>query len=296
MIDAPTIKEIMLMTRIEALLNGGRTVFYDGAMGTMLQSRGLAPGERSDIMNIRAPEAVFDIHRAYVEAGSDIIMTNTLGANARALSSGGLGPGRVIPAAVGAARRAAGERALVALDVGPIGEFMAPHGDLTPGEAYALFREQIELGAEAGADIVAIETMSDVDELAAAIRAARDACSLPVFATMTFDKSGRTYTGAGPEDLVRRAEELGAAALGINCSLGPGESLPVFRKLAELTRLPLIAKLNAGLPGADGSYALSPEAFAGQMLDYKPLGVKIAGACCGSSPAFIRALREAFAE
>ncbi|MDR2421486.1 MAG: homocysteine S-methyltransferase family protein [Oscillospiraceae bacterium] len=284
------------MTRIETLLNSDRTVFYDGAMGTMLQSRGLSPGERSDIMNIRSPDAVFEIHRAYVEAGSDIIMTNTLGANARALRDSGHSPGRVISAAVDAARRAAGNRAAVALDVGPIGDFMSPHGDLTPSSAYALFREQIEIGAEAGAELIAIETMSDTDELAAAVKAARDACPLPVFATMTFDKSGRTYTGVGPEDFVRRAEELGVTALGINCSLGPGESLPVFRRLSELSRLPLIAKLNAGLPLSDGSYALSPETFAAQMLDYRPLGVKIAGACCGSSPAFIRALREAFAE
>jgi 5-methyltetrahydrofolate--homocysteine methyltransferase len=284
------------MTRLKALLDSGGAVFYDGAMGTMLQKYGLPPGERSDLMNIRAPEAVFEVYRAYVDVGSDIIIANTFGANAKTLSGSGYSPKDVIEAAVRDAKRAAGERALVALDLGPIGDFMSPHGDLTLAAAYALFREQVEVGAEAGADLIAIETMSDLDELAAAIMASRDACSLPIFATMTFGSSGHTYTGVTPENFVRRAEALGVTALGINCSLAPRESLPVFRRLAESSSLPLIAKLNAGLPRPDGSYGLSPEAFAAQMLEYKPLGARVVGACCGSTPDFIRALREAWEE
>ncbi|MDR1328329.1 MAG: homocysteine S-methyltransferase family protein [Oscillospiraceae bacterium] len=284
------------MPSLEALLSRRRTVFFDGAMGTMLQRAGLLPGERSDMMNIRAPEAVFEIHRAYVDAGSDIILTNTLGANAHALSESGHSPKDVIEAAVASARRAANGRALVALDVGPVGELMEPHGALTPEDAYKLFREQIEAGASAGAELVAVETMSDLDELSAAVTASRDACALPVLAMMTFGSSGRTYTGVAPADFVRRAEALGVAALGINCSLEPRSSLPVFRELAAISKTPLIAKLNAGLPDSDGRYGLTPEEFAGQMLEYKALGVRIAGACCGSTPEFIRALVSAFAD
>ncbi|MDR0838464.1 MAG: homocysteine S-methyltransferase family protein [Oscillospiraceae bacterium] len=268
-------------------------LFFDGAMGTMLQKSGLEPGERSDIMNLRLPDAVAAIHRAYREAGSDILCTNTFGANSRALAPTGHSVREIVEAGVKIAKTAA-PGALVALDVGPIGEFMEPYGELTPEHAYSMFREQIEIGAAAGADIVAIETMSDVTELAAAVRAARDACELPIFATMTFDKSGRTYTGASPADFVRALEGLGAAAIGVNCSLLPREVFPVFRELSELTALPLISKPNAGLPGGDGSYAVTPEEFAAQMGAFVDSGAAIIGACCGSDPEFIRELKKAY--
>ncbi|MDR0446983.1 MAG: homocysteine S-methyltransferase family protein [Oscillospiraceae bacterium] len=284
------------MPELEALLNGRGTVFFDGAAGTMLQGSGLLPGERSDIMNIRAPEAVYEIHRAYIDAGSDIILTNTFGANARALSECSLTPQSVITVAVDLARKAAESRALVALDIGPIGDLMTPHGALTPEQAYTLFREQAELGAAAGAELIAIETMSDLGELSSAVTAARDACDLPIFTTITVGASKRTYTGATVTEFARCAEDLGVAALGINCSLEPAAILPAFRELSETASLPLIAKLNAGLPGSDGSYGLTAEAFAAQMLEYKPLGVRIVGACCGSTPDFIRALRAAFGD
>jgi len=272
-------------------------VFYDGAMGTMLQANGLKSGARPDIMNITDPDIVERVHRMYVEAGSDIICTNTFGASAAALTGTDYAPGDIIPAAVRTAKRACAEGTMVALDIGPVGHLLEPLGDLAPGKAYELFREQPVLSEKAGADLVAIETMSDLSEVSAAILAVRENTALPVFATMTFGKTGCTYTGVTPESFAETAQRLGAAAVGLNCSLGPSEMYETARRLANSTDLPLIIKPNAGLPNSKtGLYDLTPDEFARQMVPFAKIGAKVLGGCCGTTPEYIKALREAFAE
>lgn len=226
-------------------------VFLDGGMGTMLQRHGLPAGEHPERFNLTAPEIVASVHRAYLEAGSDIVYSNTFGASARKLSGSGLTPADVIPAAIHLAKDVASEfNACVALDIGPIGELMEPNGTLSFDEAYELFREQILLGAEAGADLVVIETMTDLAEMRAAVLAAKENCSLPVFATMSFEEGGRTFTGTSAVSMAEVLTGLGVDALGVNCSLGPKQLLPIIRAIGEVTHLPLIVKANAGLPDA----------------------------------------------
>ena len=279
------------------LFDDKKFIFYDGAMGTMLQKKGLKPGQRPDIMNMTAPEAVESVHRMYVEAGSDVVCANTFGANACALSGTGYTPGEIIAAAVAIAKRACAGAAKVALDIGPTGQFLAPMGDLEAGEAYELFKEQAIAGEEAGADFAAIETMSDLEEMKAAISAVRENSGLPVLATMTFDKAGRTYMGCTPESFAEAASNLGAAAVGLNCSLEPAVMFQTAERIAKATRLPLIVKLNAGLPDrGTGLYSIGPGEFARQMAPYAGIGAKIVGGCCGTSPEYIRALRKTFLE
>ena len=290
----------------------GDYIFYDGAMGTMLQKRGLKPGERPDIMNVSASETVESIHRMYVEAGSEIICANTFGANARALLGTGCTPVEIITAAVAIAKRASGGTAKVALDIGPIGMLLEPIGDLEYDEAYELFKEQAVAGEKAGADFAAIETMSDITELKAAMLAVTENTALPVLASMTFDKTGRTYLGCTPEEFAETAEHLGAAAAGINCSLEPAEMTETVARIANTTRLPLIIKPNAGLPDSlTGLYSIGPAEFASQMAQLvkatkESTEIKskpnerascrqiIVGGCCGTTPDYIRELRKTF--
>ncbi len=268
--------------------------FLDGAMGTMLQQSGLKLGERPEALCLSHPEVVEDIHRQYLESGSDMVYANTFGANAHKLAGTGLKTDEVIRAAVRAAKKAAEPfGALTALDVGPIGELLEPAGTLTFSEAYALFREQAVAGEEAGADAVAVETMTDLSEVRAAVLAVRENTSLPVFVTMTFEENGRTFTGCSAAAMADTLTGLGVDAFGINCSLGPQEIFPIAREIASRTSLPIIVKANAGLPDPrDNTYSVTPELFAEQMKPYAELGVSIIGGCCGTTPAYIRALRE----
>ena len=277
------------------LFDNKKYIIYDGAMGTMLQKSGLKPGMRPDVMNITAPEVVEHIQRMYVEAGSDIICTNTFGANADMLHVTGYSPEEVITAAVIIAKRVCGGIAKVALDIGPTGQLLEPIGDLKYERAYELFREQAVAGEKAGADFAAIETMSDLDELKAAILAIKENTDLPILATMTFNKSGNTFMGCTPEVFAKSAEQLGVAAVGLNCSLEPAEMFTTAERIAKTTNLPLIVKPNAGLPdGVTGLYSINPEEFARQMVQYKRIGVKIIGGCCGTTPDYIRELRNVF--
>ena len=284
------------MNKLEKLLGSHKTVFFDGAMGTMLQRNGMPKGIRSDAMNVIMPETVESIHRQYVAAGSDIICTNTFGASSHALRDTGFSPEQIIAAGISLAKAAAGSTALVALDMGPIGELLAPSGEITYEDAYEMFREQAVLGEKHGADLVAVETMGDINELCAAVCAVRENTTLPVFATMTFMDNGKTYMGAAPAELAALATEYNLAAFGINCSLPPDKMFPVARELSELSGLPLIIKLNAGMPESDGSYALSPQEYAEQLQPYRELNVKVFGACCGSGPDFIAELKRTFTE
>ena len=274
-------------------------VLLDGAMGTQLQTAGLKLGERPELLCITAPEIVADVHRRYINSGSRIIYANTFGANSHKLEGTGHSAPEVMAAAVRVARDAASEvsdgTCYIALDIGPIGEMLEPYGTLSFEEACDIYREMIIAGSEAGADLIVFETMTDLYEVRAAVLAAKENCDLPVFVTMTFEKSGRTFTGTCVESMACVLEGLGVDALGINCSLGPDEIYPIAKRLAESTDLPLIIKANAGLPDPEtGEYSIGAPAFAESLLRYIPLGIRFVGGCCGTSPEFIAALREAF--
>lgn len=261
----------------------------DGGFGTMLQQSGIALPALPDEVNITAPETVADIHARYARAGSRIVMANTFGLTGKALEKSAYSVEQLAQGALQAARRGAGPGVRVALDVGPTGELLEPYGELSEAEAYARFARLI--AARGDADFVWIETMSDLNEARLALQAAKAGCDLPVFVSMTFQKNGRTMMGNTPEEVVRSLEAAGADALGMNCSLGPRESLPIFRQLAEYAHVPLIAKPNAGMPDpATGAYPMDAETFAGCMLEFIDAGAAYAGGCCGTTPAYIEAL------
>ena len=269
----------------------------DGAMGTMLQKSGLKPGEIPELKNIEHPEMIAAVHRAYIDAGSQVVYANTFGANRRKLKKTGHSVAEVVSAGVRLAKKEAGEKAFVALDIGPLGELLEPLGTLTFEDAYDQFAEMMEAGAAAGADLVVIETMTDLYEAKAALLAAKEHTNLPVIVTMSFDASGRTFTGCTVAAMAHTLEGLGADAIGINCSLGPVELLPLLRELRRNTLLPVIAKPNAGLPDpTDGHYNLSADDFADAMALILREGADIVGGCCGTNPDYIRALRQVLSE
>lgn len=266
-------------------------VILDGAMGTVMQRMGLKTGRYPELLNFDAPEAISDIHRKYVDCGSQVVYANTFGANRLKLRGSGKSVKELVEAAVVNARRAAGDTALVALDVGPIGQLLEPLGSLSFEEAYDIFKELIEAGS--GADLIAIETMSDLYEAKAALLAAKENSALPVMVTMSFEKNGRTYTGCTAESAARTLTALGADAIGVNCSLGPDMLSPVIRRIAENTTLPVIAKPNAGLPDpVSGEYSMDPAAFAKAMKACVEAGATVLGGCCGTGFEYIRALKE----
>lgn len=268
-------------------------ILLDGAMGTMLQAAGLGLGERPELFGLEHPEVVEGVHRAYLEAGSRVLYANTFGANAHKLSGTGYTVEEVISANVSTARRVAGDRAKVALDVGPIGELLEPLGTLSFEEAYEIYGQMVRAGEAAGADLVVFETMTDLAEVRAAVLAAREQSEkkLPIWVTMSFEASGRTFTGTTVACMTCTLSALGVDAMGINCSLGPKEILPLIREMGEWTAKPLIVKPNAGLPDpATGQYDMDAAEFARQMEAFTALGVHILGGCCGTTPAFIRAL------
>ncbi len=268
-------------------------ILLDGAMGTMLQAAGLGLGERPELFGLEHPEVVEGVHRAYLEAGSRVLYANTFGANAHKLSGTGCTVEEVIAANVSTARRVAGDRAKVALDVGPIGELLEPLGTLSFEDAYEIYGQMVRAGEAAGADLVVFETMTDLAEVRAAVLAAREQSEkkLPIWVTMSFEASGRTFTGTTVACMACTLSALGVDAMGINCSLGPKEILPLIREMGEWTAKPLIVKPNAGLPDpATGQYDMDAAEFARQMEAFTALGVHILGGCCGTTPAFIRAL------
>ena len=265
-------------------------VFLDGGMGTMLH---LAPGELPEALNLTDPKRVAAVHQAYLDAGSQILYANTFGANRLKLHGSGIDPTESIAAAIRNAKQIANGKALVALDVGPTGQLLHPAGTLSFDDAYDCYRETMMAGANAGADLIVIETMSDLLELKAAFLAAKEHTTLPVLCTMSFTETGRTFTGCPISAMALTLEALGAAAIGINCSLGPREIYPLMQELSQWTTLPLIAKANAGLPDpVTGGYDISPEEFAAALLPYAQYGVQFFGGCCGTTPDFIRAVRQ----
>lgn len=270
-----------------------KLILLDGGFGTMLQKAGMKPGTLPELVNLQEPEMVEAIHRAYVEAGSQVLMANTFGCNRLKLKGTGHRVIEVVTAAISIAKKAANGRALVALDVGPLGQLLEPMGTMTFEQAYELFAEIMHAGQAAGADLVAIETMTDLYETKAALLAAKENTELPVFATMSFEENGRTFTGCTPLSMAHTLEGLGADAIGINCSLGPDQLTGIVAQLAEATRLPIIAKPNAGLPDpVDGHYSMLPDAFAKAMVQLVEAGASVVGGCCGTDPDYIRALAD----
>lgn len=264
-------------------------ILLDGAMGTMLQNAGLEIGGIPELLNITDPALVENIHRQYVEAGSDIIYANTFGANRYKLK--GESVEKIISAGVANAKRACGDKALAALDIGPIGQLLEPTGTLKFEEAYDIFKEQIIAGRDA--DLIVFETMTDLYELKAAVLAAKENSSKPVLVTMTFEENKRTFTGCSISAMALLMKGLGVDAVGINCSLGPKQLVPLCTELMEWTDLPVILKPNAGLPDpVTNTYNVDAPEFAEDMLEAARQGVKFLGGCCGTTPEFIRQLKE----
>ena len=263
----------------------------DGAMGTQMQERGLAEaGELPELLNFSHPDDITAIHAAYVEAGAEVITTNTFGANRLKLE--GVASVADVYAAAAACARAAGAP-YVAGDIGPTGALLEPMGTMSFQEAYDVFAEQVEAVAAAGCDVVLIETMADLREAKAALLAAQEHCDLPVLVTMTFGEDGRTFLGTSPAVAAEVLSSMGAHAVGLNCSLGPAELLGAAQDMAARVRCPLMVQPNAGLPHVEDGvtvFDVSPEDFAAAMADMMDAGASIVGGCCGTTPEYIRAL------
>lgn len=267
-------------------------ILLDGAMGTMLQSKGMEMGTIPETINITKPEWIIDIHKDYIQAGSNIIYTNTFGANRYKMKDSGYTVDKLINSAISNAREAVkGTDCRVALDIGPIGQLLEPTGSMSFEEAYDIFKEQVEAGKDA--DIIVIETMSDLIEIKAAVLAAKENSDLPVMATMSFESNMRTFTGCSVSAMCMTLEGLGVDALGVNCSLGPKELLPIVEEISKWTTLPIIVKANAGLPDpVTNTYNILPEEFADICEEMVKYGVKIFGGCCGTNPEYIKRLNQ----
>ena len=268
----------------------------DGGFGTMLQKQGIQLGHNPALLCLEQPEAVTAIHRQYVEAGSRILYANTFSANRLKLEGTGHSVEEIVTVAIGCAKDACrGTNAKVALDIGPIGQLMRPMGSLSFDQCYDIFKEMCVAGENAGADLIAIETMMDLAEARCAVLAAKENTSLPVLVTMTYEDSGRSFLGCDVAAMGMVLEGVGADAVGINCSLGPDRMLPVVQRLAQYTALPLVVKLNAGLPDPQtGEYSLSPDEYAALLEPYFDLPVAFVGGCCGTTPDYIRAVKARF--
>jgi 5-methyltetrahydrofolate--homocysteine methyltransferase len=289
------------MNRLATLVGDG-PVLVDGGMGTLLQDRGLDDGGSGELWNVERPEAVRACHEAYARAGARLLTTNTFGGSRPRLQMHGLEDRvhELNEAAAAIARTVADEHgALVAGDLGPTGELLAPLGTMTPAEAEEIFAEQLRGLAAGGIDVVLIETMSDLAEVAAAVAAARSVVpDLPVIATLSFDTNLRTMMGVRPGDAVTALAEAGVDAVGANCGRGPEEMEAIAAQLAEArpAGLLLVAQSNAGLPQVVGDhfeYDKSPADLAAHARRLREIGIDVIGACCGSTPEHIAAMSAA---
>lgn len=277
-------------------LLGKKRLYLDGGMGTMLQRAGLAAGELPERWNLTHPDEVTAIHAAYLEAGANIVTTNTFGAYRFKYSD----LEDVIAAAVANARRAAEgcthpDEAWVAYDVGPLGKLLEPMGDLSFEEAVSIFADSIRIAVGQGVDLIIIETMNDAYETKAAVVAAKECCELPIFVTNVFDENGRLLTGADCRVMANLLESLGVDAVGMNCSLGPHQMAGVAKRYLTETDLPVIVSPNAGLPRVvDGKtvYDVTAEEFGATAAEIAGAGAAVLGGCCGTDPEFIRCVTE----
>jgi 5-methyltetrahydrofolate--homocysteine methyltransferase len=281
-------------------ITGCELLLVDGAMGTMLMERGLRPGECPEAINLARPEVLGEIAALYLEAGADIIETNTFGASPAALSRYGLDDRveAINEAAVRTVRSAVGQRAYVAASCGPSGRLLKPYGDADPEDLYAGYLRQLGSLVTAGTDAVFVETMTDLAEATLAVRAAKEVSpAIPVVATMTFDATPRgffTVMGVSVEQAARGLREAGADAIGSNCGNGIDKMVEIAAAFRGCSEMPLVIQSNAGLPVADGGsivYPETPEFMAGRSTDLLAAGVSIIGGCCGTTPAHTKALR-----
>jgi 5-methyltetrahydrofolate--homocysteine methyltransferase len=276
-----------------------RVLVLDGAMGTMLQERGLKPGQSPEEMNLTAPEVVAGVHAAYVEAGADIIVTNTFGGTSVKLEHYGLADrvAEINAKAVEIARSVAGENTYVAGSIAPTGRFLEPVGDMRFDEATGVFREQARALIEAGVDLLSLETFLDIKEIRAAVIAIREiSAEIPVIAMLTFEEKGRSVLGSPPEAAAITLEAVGADIIGSNCGLGVDGIYEILKRMRSVSSLPLISQANAGLPVLkEGKtvFPATPEEMTAYHDRFIELGVRIIGGCCGTTPAHIRAMREA---
>lgn len=277
-------------------LDSKEFVLLDGAMGTLIQKSGVKYDSVPETLNITHPELIESFHKAYAEAGSDIVYANTFGANGYKLKESGYSVDKIIKSGVENAKKAVqGTDCLVALDIGPIGQLLEPAGSLSFDSAYEYFKEQIVAGQ--GADVIVFETMTDLYELKAAVLAAKENSDKPIIATMTFERNGRTFTGVSPAAMAVTLTGLGVDALGVNCSLGPDELEGVVSEISKYTDLPLVIKANAGLPDPNSNeYDILPDKFAACVADLLKYGVKIIGGCCGTTPEYIVEIKKMLAD
>ena len=291
-----------LRTLLDSRLDGGAPVLVDGGMGTLLQDRGLDDGGAGELWNAERPEAVRECHAAYAEAGARILTTNTFGGTRPRLAMHGLEDRvhELNQAAAPIARSVADEHgALVAGDLGPTGELLEPLGTMSPADAQEIFAEQLRGLRDGGIDVVLVETMSDLAEVEAALAAAREVVpELPVLATLSFDTNLRTMMGVRPGDAVTALAAAGADAVGANCGRGPEEMESIAAQLVEARPegLLLVAQSNAGLPQVVGDhfeYDKTPADMAEHARTLHTLGIDLVGACCGSTPEHIAAIRDA---
>ena len=280
------------------MIDMGKILLFDGAMGTMLQRRGLKLGAVPEALNLTAPEEITAIHKEYLEAGADVVLSNTFGANRFKAEKAGAPLADIVRAGVRNARAAAdsfGGR-YAALDIGPCGRVLKPSGDLEFDEAVEVFAEIVRAGEGEGADFILLETFTDLYELKAAVIAAKENSKLPIFATMSFEENGTTFFGACVESMVATLEALGVSALGVNCSLGPKQLAPIVKRILACAHIPVLVQPNAGLPvirDGETAYDVTPEQFAGYAREFVAEGVRFIGGCCGTTPEYIRLVRGA---
>ena len=281
----------------KTLLNEREFLFLDGATGTLIQKSGVSYDHNPETLNMTHPDLITSFHRAYIDAGSDLVYANTFGANSYKLEGCGYTTDAIIKAALQNAKAATeGTEVLVALDVGPIGQLLEPAGALSFEDAYDLFAEEMDAADEA--DVIVIETMTDLYEAKAAVLAAREhAPGKPILVTMTFETTGRTFAGVSAEAAALTLSGLGVSALGVNCSLGPKDLEPVIERMSHYTDLPLIFKPNAGLPDPNSSeYDIVPQEFADAVRSITKHGLKLVGGCCGTTPEYIACMKKALAD
>ena len=280
------------MSKICELINKKR-IYFDGGLGTMLQKRGLKPGDLPESWNISHPDIIEEIHRQYLMNGANIITTNTFGVDSLKHSN----YEELIKSAVDCAKKATADfdDSFIAFDIGPLGRFLEPIGDLPFEETVEIFAKNIRVAKECGVDLIIIETMTDSYETKAAVIAAKENCDLPIFVTNVYDENGKLLTGASIEAMVSMLEGLGVSAIGMNCSLGPDKMIPLIKRFADCSSLPIIVNPNAGLPDiVDGkaTYSMTAERFADYVALLAEGGANILGGCCGTEPDYIRAVVE----
>lgn len=285
-------------------------LIFDGAMGTLLVRAGLQTGKLPEVLNFSEPEALENIFLSYYEAGSDVVSTHTFGANRYKLAGSDYTPEQIIAQGVGIARRAAEKASAkliaegktadqaqkyVALDIASIGKLLEPYGDLTFDDAYDMFREQVLAGEKAGADLILFETFTDLAELRIAVLAAKENTNLPVFCSVTFEADGRMLMGTDPQTMVNVLQDMGVDALGVNCSLGPAQMVPIVKEILSCSRVPVLVQPNAGLPKIeDGQavYDVDVAEYTKSMMELLEAGISIAGGCCGTGPEYIKSLTD----